>query len=67
MSNKDFQNGFALGLVSGGVEKLGIEPLDHTVIFKVDEQNYQIITVKDGQSISAPSPNPTSENGAFGG
>ena len=32
---------------------------------EVDGQDYQIITVKDGQSVSAPSPNTTSESGTF--
>lgn len=48
-------------------EERFIKELDHRVNFKVDEQNYQIITVKNGQSVSAPSPNPTSESGTFAG
>lgn len=39
----------------------------HTVTFKADGQTYAISSVKSGQSISAPSPNPTSESGSFVG
>lgn len=33
MSKTDFQNGFALGLASGGVVGSSITPIDHTVTF----------------------------------
>jgi hypothetical protein len=60
--SKDFQNGFALGWACGGVvdEKI----LDHTVIFMVDGEPYEVVSVKDGNSVNAPI-NPTSENGGF--
>ena len=45
----------------------GIEPLDHTVIFKVDGNPYEIVSVKDGNQINAPANIPTSESGTFGG
>lgn len=48
-------------------EERFIKELDHRITFKADGQDYQIITVKDGQSVSAPSPNPTSESGTFTG
>lgn len=52
MSNKDFQNGFALGYASGGVMSEKI--LDYTVTFTVDGEPYEIVSVKDGNSVNAP-------------
>jgi hypothetical protein len=44
----------------------GIEPLDHTVTFTVEGEPYEVVSVKDGNSVNAPSGIPTSENGEFG-
>ena len=49
------------GISSGGVT------LDHTVTFTVDGEPYEIVSVKDGNSINAPVNNPTSGNGTFAG
>lgn len=43
------------------------QQLDHTVTFTVDNKPYEIVSVKDGNSVNAPVNNPTSENGAFRG
>ncbi len=45
----------------------GIEPLDNTVKFMVDGKPYEVVSVKDGNSVNAPSGIPTSENGDFAG
>lgn len=51
--NKDFQNGFALGRASGGVVNEKI--LDHTVTFTVDGEPYEVVSVKNGNSVNEPS------------
>jgi hypothetical protein len=43
----------------------GIKLLDHTVKFLVDEKPYEIISVKDGNSVNAPLVNPNSERKVF--
>ena len=43
------------------------QQLDHTVTFKANGEPYTVVSVKDGQSVSAPNPNPTSESGSFTG
>lgn len=64
MSNKDFQNGFALGLASGGVVSEKI--LDHTVTFTIDGEPYEIVSVKAGNSVLKPYSSPEkSEEGLF--
>jgi hypothetical protein len=40
--------------------------LDHTVKFMVDGEPYEVVSVKDGNSVNSPSGTPTSENGEFG-
>lgn len=45
----------------------GIEPLDHTVTFMVDGEPYEVVSVKDGNSVNAPSGIPTSDEGNFDG
>jgi hypothetical protein len=41
--------------------------LDHTVTFYVGEEPYEVVSVKDGNSVNSPLNNPTSENGTFAG
>lgn len=41
--------------------------LDKTVTFVVNDENYAISTIKDGQTIASPSPNPTATNKEFKG
>lgn len=66
MSKKDFQNGFALGLsAKGKVCCDSITPLDNTVKFTADGENYEIISVREGNSVNAPLKTPVSENGKF--
>ena len=65
MSNKDFQNGIALGLAMGGVVSEKI--LDHTVTFTVDGEPYEIVSVKNGNSVNAPQTIPTKNGSVFGG
>lgn len=38
-----------------------------TATFKSDGTIYSMVTVTNGQTVSAPSPNPTSESGTFAG
>ena len=45
----------------------GIQPLDHTVKFTVDGEPYEVVSVKDGNSVYAPSGTPVSDEGNFGG
>ncbi len=45
----------------------GIAPIDHTVTFLVEEEPYEIISVKNGNQINAPATEPTSENGVYQG
>lgn len=63
----DYTNGFALGLASGGVVEVGIQPLDNTVTFLVDGEPYEKTSVKQGNSINAPATEPASESGTFTG
>jgi hypothetical protein len=63
MSKKDFQNGFAFGLSCGGiVEGEGITPINHTVMFTVDGEPYEIISVKNGNKVREPAVSPKSNN-----
>lgn len=45
----------------------GGELLDHTVTFTVEGEPYEVVSVKDGNSVNAPSVEPTSVNGFFAG
>ncbi len=63
MSKTDFQNGFALGLASGGTPTA--TELDNTVKFLVDGEPYEIVSVKNGNFVSKPLTDPTSPNGVF--
>lgn len=65
MSNADFQNGFALGLASGGVVEGRL--LDYTVTFTVDGEPYEIVSVKKGNLVNSPLVEPTSEGSVFAG
>lgn len=65
MSKTDFQNGFALGLASGG--NVTATELDYTVRFLVDGKPYEIVSVKSGNKVSKPLTDPISENGKFTG
>jgi hypothetical protein len=42
----------------------GIEPLDHTVTFMVDGEPYEVVSVKNGNSVNAPT-EPTKEGYEF--
>lgn len=41
------------------------EPLDHTVKFIVEGEPYEVVSVKDGNLVNAPSGTPTSTEGSF--
>ena len=47
--------------ISGGA---GIEPLDHTVTFMADDAPYEVVSVKDGNTVNAPT-KPTKSDMAF--
>lgn len=47
--------------------KVKSDRLDRTVTFMADGHPYAISSVTSGQSVYAPSPNPTSESGSFAG
>jgi hypothetical protein len=47
--------------VSGGAS------LDNTVTFVADGEPYEVVGVKNGNSVNAPATTPTSENGVFAG
>ncbi len=49
------------------LEKKILPKLDYTVTFKADNGVYEIMSVKIGNSINAPTTEPTSESGNFGG
>lgn len=42
-----------------------IELLDHTVTFMVDGEPYEVVSVKDGNSVNVPNETPTSDEGTF--
>ena len=65
MSNKDFQNGVALGLAMGGVVNEKI--LDHTVTFTVDGEPYEVVSVKNRNSVNPPATEPTKDDYRFSG
>lgn len=49
----------AIRNISGGGEtETGITPLDNTVTFTVDEEPYEIVSVKSGNSVNAPATEP---------
>lgn len=60
MVNKDFQNGFALGLVSNGIYE---ELLDYTVTFLVDNKPYLVQSVNNGTAIDEPIIRPITNDG----
>jgi hypothetical protein len=39
--------------------------LEYTVTFKANDEVYEVVSVKAGNSINAPATNPTSESGSF--
>lgn len=53
MANKDFQNGFVIGMRSKGIVK-NKKLLKHTVTFIVNDKPYLIQSVNDGTSIKPP-------------
>ena len=58
MSKIDFQNGFTLGMLSNGLAKEKL--VDHTVTFLADGEPYEIVSVKNGNSVKEPDkPTPT--------
>lgn len=61
-----------LGSVNIDIEEIpsksgGLIPGGYTVTFISEDNPYTIVSVTDGQSVFAPSPNPTSESGSFVG
>lgn len=44
-----------------------IPKIDHTVTFFADGELYEVVSVKDGNSVNAPATEPISENGSFAG
>ena len=51
----------------GDAQTSSIELLDHTVKFMVDGEPYEVVSVKDGNSVTAPSGTPVSDEGNFDG
>lgn len=51
----------AIRNISGGETETGIEPLDNTVTFTVDGEPYEIVSVKNGNSINEPVTQPTKD------
>lgn len=65
MSKPDFQNGFILGMVTKGQVSSNWDALDHTVQFLANGGIYEIVKVKDGNSVRAPATDPVGFD--FGG